>query len=142
MCERFAYGHWMTSALKSAQSFAWRAMIAVNLGVAISVLGQWLWHQTGGAVWVMSYAGLVIMPILLWIRSEYWFLLFYVLANYVLAFLFSDSWRLSWTEAPLYAARSAVNVAITLAAGAMLVALFKRLKNRRVGSEEESRREA
>lgn len=113
-------------------------MIAVNLGVAISVLGQWLWHQTGGAVWVMSYAGLVIMPILLWIRSEYWFLLFYVLANYVLAFLFSDSWRLSWTEAPLYAARSAVNVAITLAAGAMLVALFKRLKNRRVGSRREA----
>lgn len=142
MYPRTAHGIRMTSALKSAKSFAWRAVIVLNLAAAISVVGQWSWHQLGGAVWIIGYAGLVVMPILLWIRAEYGFLLFYVLTNYLLAFLFSDSWRLTWADAPLYAARSTINIAITFAAGAILVALFKRLNNRRARSDNQPDREA
>ena len=83
----------------------------------------------------MGYAGLIIILILLWIRPEYMFLLFYVFANYLLGFLISDVWRLTWADAPTYAIYSVVNIAITLAVGALVVALFKWLKTRKTGQD-------
>lgn len=83
----------------------------------------------------MEYAGLIIILILLWIRPEYMLLLFYGFANYLLGFLIADVWRLTWADAPAYAMYSAINIAITLAVGAPIVALFKWLKTRNTGQD-------
>jgi hypothetical protein len=83
----------------------------------------------------MEYAGLIIILILLWIRPEYMFLLFYVFANYLLVFLIRDVWQLTWADAPGYAMYSAIDIAITLAVGALVVALFKWLKTRKTGRD-------
>jgi hypothetical protein len=79
-------------------------------------------------------AGWGIILILLWIRPEYMFLLFYVVANHVLVFLF-DVWRLTWAEVPSYALSSAIAAGIALAVGTPIVALFKWLKTRKTGSD-------
>ncbi|MDX2273943.1 MAG: hypothetical protein NW206_00710 [Hyphomonadaceae bacterium] len=89
----------------------------------------------------MEYAGLIIILILLWIRPEYMFLLFYVFANYLLVFLISDVWHLTWADAPAYAMYSAIDIAITIAVGALVVALFKWLKTRKTGRDKELDRE-
>jgi hypothetical protein len=111
--------------------FVWHLIIALNIAAAIAISGEWLWRQLGGPMRLMDYAGFVIIPVLLWIRPEYRFLLFYVAANSLLVFFLSDSWRLTWAEAPDYAAASALKIAIILAFGAPLVAWFKWLKNRK-----------
>ena len=85
----------------------------------------------------MEHAGLIIILILLWIRPEYLFLLFYVFANYLLVFLISDVWQLTWADAPAYAMYSAIDIAITLAVGALVVALFKWLKTRKTGRDKQ-----
>jgi hypothetical protein len=89
----------------------------------------------------MEYAGFIIILILLWIRPEYMFLLFYVFANYLLVFLIRDVWQLTWVDAPVYAMYSAIDIAITLALGALVVALFKWLKTRKTGRDKELDRE-
>ncbi|MBX3428401.1 MAG: hypothetical protein KF779_02340 [Hyphomonadaceae bacterium] len=89
----------------------------------------------------MEYAGFIVILILLWIRPEYMFLLFYVFANYLLVFLISDVWRLTWADAPAYALYSAINIAITLTIGAVVVALFKWIKTRKTGRDKELDRE-
>lgn len=83
----------------------------------------------------MGYVGLVIILILLWIRTEYLFLLFYVFANWVLVFLIFDIWGLTWADAPLYALHAGINIVVTLAIGAAFVALFKWLKQRKTGRD-------
>ncbi|PZO55693.1 MAG: hypothetical protein DCF16_02140 [Alphaproteobacteria bacterium] len=82
-----------------------------------------------------------IILVLLWIRPEYMFLLFYVAANHVLVFLIFDVWRLTWTDAPTYALNSAIAAGIALAWGVPVVALFKWLKTRKTGAEREAERE-
>ncbi len=89
----------------------------------------------------MEYAGFIIILILLWVRPEYMFLLFYVFANYMLVFLISDVWQLIWADAPTYALYSAINIAIALAVGALIVALFKWIKTRKTGSDKQLDRE-
>lgn len=81
------------------------------------------------------YVGWIIILILLWIRPEYLFLLFYVFANVILSFLIFDIWNLTWADAPSYALYSAINIAVTLVVGAAFVALFKWLKTRKTGSD-------
>jgi hypothetical protein len=76
-----------------------------------------------------------IILILLWIRPEYMFLLFYIVANHVLVFLIFDVWRLSWADAAPYALNSAIAAGIALAWGVPVVALFKWLKTRKSGAE-------
>lgn len=76
-----------------------------------------------------------IILILLWIRPEYMFLLFYVVANHVLVFLMSDVWRLTWADAPAYVLNSAIVLGTSLALGAPVVALFKWLKTRETGTD-------
>jgi hypothetical protein len=98
-------------------------------------------QKTVGAGAAMQYAGFVIILILLWIRPEYMFLLFYVFANYLLVFLISHVWQLTWADAPAYVMYSAVNIAVTLAIGAPIVALFKWLKTRKTGRDKELDRE-
>jgi len=89
----------------------------------------------------MQYSGLVIILILLWIRPEYMFLLFYVFANYLLVFLISHVWQLTWADAPTYALYVAINIAVTLVFGALVVALFKWLKTRKTGQDKKLDRE-
>lgn len=84
--------------------------------------------------------GLVIIVILLWIRPEYLFLLFYVVANYVLVFLLLDIWRLTWADAPAYTLNMAISVAVTILIGLPVVALFKWLKSRKSGDEKRAER--
>src|SRR5262245_21439729 len=81
------------------------------------------------------FIGYGITIILLWIRPEYGFLVFYVVANHVLVFLFSDVWRLTWASAPAYAIESIIRIATALVVGAPIVALFKWLKTRKTGSD-------
>jgi hypothetical protein len=83
------------------------------------------------------FAGWGIIIILLWIRPEYGFLLFYVIANSVLVFLLFDVWRLTWADAPLYALYSGINIAIALVGGAVIVTLFKWLKTRKTGRDKQ-----
>ncbi|MEJ0061432.1 MAG: hypothetical protein WDM79_18550 [Terricaulis sp.] len=82
------------------------------------------------------YIGLIIIVILLWIRPEYRFLLFYVFANSVLIFLL-NVWRLTWADAPYYALNMVVDIAVTLAIGAPVVALFKWIKTRKTGRDKQ-----
>lgn len=89
----------------------------------------------------MEYIGLIVILILLWIRPEYMFLLFYVFANYLVVFLLSHVWQLSWADAPVYALYMAIDIAITLAIGALVVALFKWLKTRKTGRDKQLDRE-
>jgi hypothetical protein len=81
------------------------------------------------------FAGWGIILILLWIRPEYGFLLFYVIANHLLVFLLFDVWRLTLADAPQYAFYTGVNVAFALAVGAVIVTFFKWLKTRKTGSD-------
>lgn len=115
----------------------WRVWLALFVAGAIMASGAWLWRQFDGEIRLIEYPGLIIALIMLWIRPEYMFLLFYVLANYVLAFLFFDAWQLTAADAPAYAMSAAFRVAIALAIGAMFVALFKRLKARKPEPDEE-----
>jgi hypothetical protein len=85
-------------------------------------------------------AGWGIILILLWIRPEYMFLLFYVVANHILVFLFNIP-QLTWADAPAYALSHAVWASVALALGAPIVALFKWLKTRKTGAEREADRE-
>jgi len=86
----------------------------------------------------MEYAGLIIFFILLWIRPEYMFLLFYVVANSVLVTLLSF-WSLS--QLPTYAILVLAynNLLISNAAlimiGVPFVALRKWLKTRKTGTD-------
>lgn len=81
--------------------------------------------------------GYGITLILLWIRPEYGFLVFYVLANHAAVFLMGDIWALTWADAPAYALYKAANIALALAIGAPIVALFKWLKTRKTGRDRE-----
>lgn len=85
--------------------------------------------------------GFVIIAILLWIRPEYRFLLFYVIANYVLIFLLFDIWSLTWADAPTYAVNWAIGVGLTILIGLPIVALFKWLKTRKTGRDKQLDRE-
>ncbi|MDZ4692599.1 hypothetical protein [Terricaulis sp.] len=80
-------------------------------------------------------AGWGIILILLWIRPEYGFLLFYVIANHVLVFLLFDIWRLTLSEAPQYALYTGINLAFALVIGGVIVTLFKWLKTRKTGAD-------
>jgi uncharacterized membrane protein len=82
----------------------------------------------------MNYAGLIIFLILLWIRPEYRFLLFYVVANTVLVALFTV-WSLTPEDIPLYVIFVAINDAVLLVLGAIVVALRKWLKTRKTGGD-------
>ncbi|MBL8545069.1 MAG: hypothetical protein JNL81_01320 [Hyphomonadaceae bacterium] len=81
-------------------------------------------------------AGWGIILILLWIRPEYMFLLFYVVANHILVFLFNVP-QLTWADAPDYALRHAVVAVIEIAIGVPIVALFKWLKTRKTGADKQ-----
>jgi len=83
------------------------------------------------------FAGWGIILILLWIRPEYGFLLFYVIANQVLVFLLFDVWRLTSADAPQYALYTGINLVFALAVGAVIVTLFKWLKTRKTGSDKQ-----
>jgi hypothetical protein len=78
-----------------------------------------------------------IILILLWIRPEYMFLLFYVVANHLLVFFIFDVWRLTWTDAPGYALNAAIAAGIAIALGVPIVALFKWLKTRMTGRDKQ-----
>lgn len=86
----------------------------------------------------MEYAGLVIFFILLWIRPEYLFLLFYVIANSVLVTLLSF-WSLS--QLPAYAIlvfaynNLLLSNAALIAIGVPFVAFRKWLKTRKTGTD-------
>lgn len=82
-----------------------------------------------------------IILILLWIRPEYMFLIFYVVANHVLVFLIFDVWRLTLAAAPAYVLNSAIAAALALAWGVPAVALFKWLKTRKTGRDRQADRE-
>jgi hypothetical protein len=91
---------------------------------------------------IMIYAagfmiGWGIILILLWIRPEYGFLVFYVIGNHVLVFLLSHVWQLTWSDAPLYVLYSVINVSIAIAIGVPIVALFKWLKTRKTGADKQ-----
>ncbi|MBK8544104.1 MAG: hypothetical protein IPL62_11465 [Caulobacteraceae bacterium] len=81
------------------------------------------------------FAGYGIIVILLWIRPEYGFLLFYVIANVVLVFFLFDVWQLTWAAAPQYALYSGVNILLALVIGAVIVTLFKWIKTRKTGAD-------
>ncbi len=83
------------------------------------------------------FIGYGITLILLWIRPEYGFLVFYVVANHVLVFLVSHVWQLTRADVPLYLMYSAINIAMALAIGAPIVALFKWLKTRKTGRDKQ-----
>jgi uncharacterized membrane protein len=85
---------------------------------------------------MLSYAGLVIFLILLWIRPEYRFLLFYVVANSILIMLFTV-WSLTPEDVPIYVILLAINNAILLAFGAIVVTLRKWLRTRKTGSDKQ-----
>ncbi len=78
--------------------------------------------------------GIIIFLILLWIRPEYMFLLFYIVANTVLAVLLTV-WSLTPENLPIYVVAIAINDAILLVLGAIVVALRKWLKSRKTGSD-------
>ncbi len=82
-------------------------------------------------------AGWGIILILLWIRPEYMFLLFYVVANHVLVFLIFHVWSLTWADAPIYALNTAIAAGIALALGVPIVALFKWIKTRKTGTDKQ-----
>lgn len=86
---------------------------------------------------MLMLVGPIIILILLWIRPEYMFLVFYVFANALLGFLIGDAWRLTWADAPAYAASVGIGIAINLVVGAAFVALFKWLKTRKTGRDKE-----
>lgn len=80
-------------------------------------------------------AGWGVTLFLLWIRPEYLFLVFYVLANALLLFFFVDLQALTWADAGEYALWMAISIIANLAGGALVVALFKWLKTRRTGRD-------
>jgi hypothetical protein len=82
-------------------------------------------------------AGWGITLILLWIRPECMFLIFYMVANHVLVFLIFHVWELTWADAPAYALNTAIIMAASIAVGAPIVALFKWLKTRKTGSDKQ-----
>lgn len=84
----------------------------------------------------MEYAGLIIFFILLWIRPEYMFLLFYVIANSVLLMLFTV-WSLTPQDLPAYVIFLLINNAILIIIGAPIVALRKWLKTRKTGTDKQ-----
>ncbi len=91
---------------------------------------------------IMLYAagfmiGWGIILILLWIRPEYMFLLFYIAANHILVFLGRDFWQLTWADAPAYALHTAIAAGMALAWGVPVVALFKWLKTRKTGADKQ-----
>jgi hypothetical protein len=91
---------------------------------------------------IMIYAagfmiGWGIILILLWIRPEYGFLVFYVIGNHVVVFLLSHVWQLTWSDAPLYVLYSVINIGVAIAVGAPVVALFKWLKTRKTGVDKQ-----
>jgi hypothetical protein len=88
---------------------------------------------------MLSYAPLIVFLILLWIRPEYMFLLFYVAANTVLGVALA-AWRLSPEDIPTYAIVIAVNDAILLVLGAIVVTLRKWLKTLKSGDERRAER--
>lgn len=98
----------------------------MDIGAIISII---LMYGAG------LFAGYGIIVILLWIRPEYGFLLFYVIANAVLVFLLFDVWQLTWAAAPQYVLYSVVNLALALVVGAAVVTLFKWLKTRKTGAD-------
>lgn len=81
-------------------------------------------------------AGWGISLILLWIRPEYMFLLFYIAANHVLVFLFNIP-QLAWADAPAYAFSHAIAAGIALALGVPIVALLKWIKTRTTGADKQ-----
>src|SRR5690606_22905924 len=82
-------------------------------------------------------AGWGIILILLWIRPEYMFLIFYVVANHVLVFLVFHVWQLTWADAPTYAMNTAIVAVTSIAIGVPIVTLFRRLKTRKSGAEKQ-----
>jgi hypothetical protein len=86
-------------------------------------------------------AGWGVVLFLLWIRPEYLFLLFYVIAGFLLLFVLRDVWVLTWSDASDYAIWTARDIAINLAVGAAIVALFKWLKTRKTGRDKQLDRE-
>ena len=88
---------------------------------------------------MLSYAPLIIFLILLWIRPEYMFLLFYVVANTVLGVALTV-WRITPEDMPVYAIAIAINDAILLALGAIVVTLRKWLKSLKSGDERRAER--
>ena len=88
---------------------------------------------------MLSYAPLIIFLILLWIRPEYMFLLFYVVANTVLGVALTV-WRVAPPDLPVYAVVIAINDAVLLVLGAIVVALRKWLRSRKSGEERRAER--
>jgi hypothetical protein len=89
---------------------------------------------------LFSYAPLIIFLILLWIRPEYRFLLFYIVANSLLVVL-PTLLALRWEDIPNYAAAVAINDAVLLVLGGAVVALRKWLRTRKTGSDRQLDRE-
>ncbi|MFZ2028769.1 MAG: hypothetical protein WAU68_00545 [Vitreimonas sp.] len=77
----------------------------------------------------MNYVSLIVFLTLLWIRPEYRFLLFYVIANTVLGVLFVIG-SIRPDDVPILAVIVAINDAILLLIGALVVALRKWIKGR------------
>lgn len=88
---------------------------------------------------MLNYAPLIIFLILLWIRPEYMFLLFYIVANTVLGVALTV-WRLSPEDIPAYAVAIAINDAILLVLGAIVVTLRKWLRTLKSGDERRAER--
>jgi hypothetical protein len=86
---------------------------------------------------VQLFIGWGIIIVLLWIRPEYMFLLFYVFANYLLGFLIVDVWRLTWANALAYVNDTVIGAAIAIGVGVPVVALFKWLKTRKTGRDKQ-----
>lgn len=88
---------------------------------------------------MLNYAPLIIFLILLWIRPEYMFLLFYVVANTVLGVALTV-WQITPEDMPVYAIAIAINDAILLVFGAIVVTLRKWLRSRKSGDERRAER--
>ncbi len=78
-----------------------------------------------------------IIVYLLWIRPEYMFVLFYVVANALLVFVLIDVWTLTWADAAEYALWTGISIAVNVAAGVVIVTLFKWLKTRKTGRDKQ-----
>lgn len=83
---------------------------------------------------MLSFAPLVIFVVLLWIRPEYRFLLFYVAANTALVILFTV-WQFTPEELPFYLFMLLISNVPLFVVGVIVVALRKWLKGRKTGAE-------
>ncbi|MFT3728044.1 MAG: hypothetical protein QM759_09495 [Terricaulis sp.] len=84
-------------------------------------------------------AFLVIFLIVLWIRPEYRFLLFFIVGETILTLVLAG-WTWKPEDLPVYLVAIAINDVALLVLGAIVVALRKWMKSRKSGLEKDAER--